>query len=167
VRFLVDASLSPSVVGSLNGAGHDAVHVGYVLPLNAPGDVVFDAAVEQGRVIVTADTDFGEILARWDGVAIAAAVLVLITAVLRAISFETPDLRPWVRWALLAIMAGATVYASAWTGPVARQLRRQLPGFDDLPAGAPARREFARLHAGARTAMTVAVAAGCAALFLS
>lgn len=64
MRFLVDASLSPSVVGSLNDAGHDAVHVGDVLPLDAPDGVVFDAAVEQQRVIVTADTDFGEILAR-------------------------------------------------------------------------------------------------------
>ena len=32
--------------------------------MNAPDDIVFDAAVEQQRVIVTADTDFGEILAR-------------------------------------------------------------------------------------------------------
>jgi predicted nuclease of predicted toxin-antitoxin system len=64
VRFLVDASLSPTVVGSLRDAGHDAVHVGDILPLTAPDDIVFDAAVEQQRVIVTADTDFGEILAR-------------------------------------------------------------------------------------------------------
>lgn len=114
-----------------------------------------------------AGTAFGEILARWDGVAIAATFLVLFTAFLRAVSYETPDARHWVRWALLLVMAAATLYASAWTGPVARQLRRQLPGFDDLPDGAPARREFAKLHAGARRAMTVAVAAGLAALFLS
>jgi len=114
-----------------------------------------------------AGTAFGEILARWDGVAIAAAVLVLVTALLRALNYETPDLRHWVRWSLLAVMAASIIYASAWTGPVARQLRRQLRGFDDLPEGAPARREFAKLHAGARTAMTVSVAAGCAALFLS
>lgn len=60
MRFLVDASLSPSVVSSLNDAGHDAVHVGDVLPRNAPDDVVFDAAVEQQFVTVTADTDVGE-----------------------------------------------------------------------------------------------------------
>ena len=114
-----------------------------------------------------AGTAFGEILARWDGVAIAAAILVLVTALLRALNYETPDLRHWVRWSLLAVMAASIIYASAWTGPVARQLRRQLRGFDDLPEGAPARREFAKLHAGARTAMTVSVAAGCAALFLS
>lgn len=47
MRFLVGASLSPSVVSSLNDEGHDAVHVGDVLPLNAPDDVVFDAAVER------------------------------------------------------------------------------------------------------------------------
>lgn len=38
--------------------------MGDVLPLNATDDVVFDMAVEQDRVIVTADTDFGEILAQ-------------------------------------------------------------------------------------------------------
>lgn len=114
-----------------------------------------------------AGTAFGEILARWDGLAIAAAMLVVATALLRAVNFETPDLRHWVRWGLLAVMVAATLYSSAWTGPVARQLRRQLPGFDDLPDGAPARREFAKLHRGARRAMSVAVAAGLAALLLS
>jgi predicted nuclease of predicted toxin-antitoxin system len=89
VRFLVDASLSPSVVGSLNDAGHDAVHVGHVLPLNAPDDVVFDAAVEQQRVIVTADTDFGEILARRQA-SIPSVVL-----------FRTPGGRPSARAQLL------------------------------------------------------------------
>lgn len=114
-----------------------------------------------------AGTAFGEILARWDGVAIGAAVLVGVMAFLRAVNFESPDLRHLLRWALLTIMFAATLYASAWTGPVARQLRRQQPGFDDLPDGSPARREFAKLHSAARRAMSVAVAAALAALFLS
>lgn len=89
MRFLVDASLSPSVVSSLNDAGHDAVHVGDVLPLNAPDDVVFDTAVEQQRVIVTADTDFGEILARRQ------------SSIPSVVLFRTPGGRPSARAQLL------------------------------------------------------------------
>jgi len=114
-----------------------------------------------------AGTAFGEILARWDQIAVLAVLLVCISAFLRAVNFETPDVRHWTRWALLAVMAGATLYGSAWAGPVARQLRRQLPAFDDLPDAAPARREFARLHSAARRAMTLAVFAGLAALLVS
>lgn len=114
-----------------------------------------------------AGTAFGEILARWDQLAVLSVFLVALTAFLRAVNFETPDARHWVRWALLVVMGAATLYASAWAGPVARQLRTQLPAFDDLPDGAPPRREFARLHAGARRAMSLAVIAGLAALFVS
>lgn len=114
-----------------------------------------------------AGTAFGEILARWDQIAVLAVLLVVLTAFLRAVNFETPDVRHWTRWTLLAVMAGATLYGSAWAGPVARQLRRQLPAFDDLPDAAPARREFARLHSAARRAMTLAVFAGLAALLVS
>jgi hypothetical protein len=114
-----------------------------------------------------AGTAFGEVLARWDRLAIPSVLLVAVTAFLRAVNFETPDARHWVRWALLALMCGATLYASAWAGPVARQLRAQLPAFDDLPERAPARLEFAKLHSGARRAMTLAVLAGVAALFAS
>ena len=114
-----------------------------------------------------AGTAFGEILARWDQVAVLSVFVVALTAFLRAVNFETPDARHWLRWALLAVMGTATLYASAWAGPVARQLRGQFPAFDDLPDGAPSRREFAKLHAGARRAMTLAIIAGLAALFIS
>ncbi len=114
-----------------------------------------------------AGTAFGAVLARWDQLAVVSVLLVALTTFLRAVNFETPDARHWVRWALLAAMSVATLYASAWSGPVARQLRTQVPAFDDLPDGAPARREFARLHAGARRAMTLAITAGLAALFVS
>lgn len=114
-----------------------------------------------------AGTAFGEILARWDPLAVLAVLVVWLTAFLRAANFESPDTEHWIRWALLAVMGAATLYASAWAGPIARQLRRELSAFDDLPEGAPARREFAKLHAGARRAMSLAIIAGIAALFLS
>lgn len=63
MRFLVDASMSPVVVQELREAGHEAVHVGEVLQLNAPDDVILDHAAEVARIVVAADTDFGDLLA--------------------------------------------------------------------------------------------------------
>ena len=145
-------------------------HLGLAVIVGGGLALGFAAAPALFRAIPSrslAGSAFGEILARWDQVAVIAVVLVAVTAFLRAVNFETPDARHWVRWALLLVMGFATLYASAWAGPVARQLRRQLPAFDDLPDGASPRREFARLHSGARRGMTVAVFAGLAALFVS
>ena len=64
MRFLVDASLSPVVVQALTDGGHEAVHVVDVLRLDAPDEAIFDLAAHERRVIVAADTDFGEIVAR-------------------------------------------------------------------------------------------------------
>lgn len=64
MRFLIDASLSPAVVQLLNDAGHQAVHVGETLRLDASDAEVVDLAAADERVIVSADTDFGAILAR-------------------------------------------------------------------------------------------------------
>lgn len=64
MRFLVDASLSPIVVQALADGGHEAVHVGEVLRLDAADEEIFNLAAREHRVIVAADTDFGEIVAR-------------------------------------------------------------------------------------------------------
>ena len=63
MRFLVDASMSPVVVQALRTAGHDAVHLGEVLRLNAPDADILEQAAGEHRVVVAADTDFGELLA--------------------------------------------------------------------------------------------------------
>jgi len=63
MRFLVDASMSPVVVRELREAGHDAVHVGEALRLDAPDVDILEHAARDGRVIVAADTDFGDLLA--------------------------------------------------------------------------------------------------------
>jgi hypothetical protein len=63
MRFLVDASMSPVVVRELREAGHDAVHVGEALRLDAPDADILEHAARDGRVIVAADTDFGDLLA--------------------------------------------------------------------------------------------------------
>lgn len=64
MRFLVDASLSPAVAVLLTEAGHDTVHVRDALGLKAPDLEILEHAAAEGRVIVAADTDFGELLAR-------------------------------------------------------------------------------------------------------
>lgn len=67
MRFLIDASMSPVVVQELRRAGHDAVHVGEVLRLDAPDADILEYAARDARVLVAADTDFGDLLAARQG----------------------------------------------------------------------------------------------------
>lgn len=63
-EFLVDASLSFRVAEALQKAGHDAVHVRDALTVDAPDTAIFHHAANDDRIVVAADTDFGELLAR-------------------------------------------------------------------------------------------------------
>jgi uncharacterized membrane protein len=113
---------------------------------------------------------FGAILGRYDGLAILCVMLIVITSVLKATAFEVvglPETRLIFRWIALLVLCGATLYSSAWANPVARALRAQTPGWDDLRDDAPTRREFQSLHRSSRRAMTVATLAGIVAMFLS
>lgn len=63
MKLLVDESVQHALVGVLNDAGHDAVHVLDLDMQGAPDEDVLSAAADEGRTLITADTDFGTLLA--------------------------------------------------------------------------------------------------------
>jgi predicted nuclease of predicted toxin-antitoxin system len=63
VRFLIDNALSVVLSRDLCRQGHDSVHVRDHGLQNATDEVIFAAAQAEDRVIVSADTDFGTLLA--------------------------------------------------------------------------------------------------------
>lgn len=75
MRLLIDANLSPKVAVALAKAGLESVHVGDVGLLTAPDKAILGYAAVHGLVIVSADSDFGELLAASRGTVRPSAVL--------------------------------------------------------------------------------------------
>jgi predicted nuclease of predicted toxin-antitoxin system len=63
VRLLIDEALSWRVAEALREAEHDAVHTGDLGLISAPDPVILQRALDEDRVLVSADTDFAMLLA--------------------------------------------------------------------------------------------------------
>jgi len=63
MRFLADMGVSHRTVAWLRDAGHDAVHLRDQGLQRLPNGEIFAKGVAEGRVILTFDLDFGEIVA--------------------------------------------------------------------------------------------------------
>ncbi len=67
MKFLADMGISPRVVSALRERGHEAIHLQEQgLGKMPDGDILAKARVE-GRVLLTHDLDFGELLAASGG----------------------------------------------------------------------------------------------------
>lgn len=64
MRLLLDQNLSPLLVEELAARGNDVIHV-RSLGMSTSSDLaILEAAARNARVVVSADTDFGDLLAR-------------------------------------------------------------------------------------------------------
>ena len=62
MKLLVDNALSPRVAEQLGDAGHDATHVRDIGMASASDQEILEHARSEGHVVVTADTDFPQLL---------------------------------------------------------------------------------------------------------
>jgi predicted nuclease of predicted toxin-antitoxin system len=62
-KFLIDNALSPIFSKQLKDYGHNVIHVREINMHKCSDEEIFDFAQKEERIIVSADTDFGTIIA--------------------------------------------------------------------------------------------------------
>jgi predicted nuclease of predicted toxin-antitoxin system len=60
----VDSAVSPLLAHELRRVGHDAVHAVHYGLVSSADEIVLLRAATEGRIVITSDTDFGELLAQ-------------------------------------------------------------------------------------------------------
>lgn len=63
MKFLIDANLGRKFTNLIKQAGHDSVFAKDLLPLSRDDEILSEAEKE-GRIIITNDKDFGELVFR-------------------------------------------------------------------------------------------------------
>ena len=69
MKFLADMGISPKTVSFLNSLAHDAVHLKDQGLQRAFDSFILEKALNEGRVLLTHDLDFAELLAASGGTA--------------------------------------------------------------------------------------------------
>ncbi|MBV6401494.1 MAG: hypothetical protein CNIPEHKO_01796 [Anaerolineales bacterium] len=64
MKFLIDMPASPELIPWLQEKGHEAIHVKDVNLATATDSTIMAQAVDEERIVITADLDFGTLLAQ-------------------------------------------------------------------------------------------------------
>lgn len=124
MKFLADMGVSRRVVEWLQNNGFDAVHLRELKLQRLADEQVFQRAANEGRIILTFDLDFGEILALSDGRVVS---VILFRLKNTTTPFVIQRLEVVLQHAGQALMAGAIVVVED-----ARYRIRRLPISDEL-----------------------------------
>ena len=121
MRFLIDMNLSPVWAGFLVSDGHEARHWSAVGLVDSPDEVILDWAAANNWTIMTADLDFGAIVARQR----------LMAPCVVQIRMENTDPAVVADWVLSSIRsAEASLKAGSILTIGARRALMRLPHFD-------------------------------------
>ena len=63
LRFLLDMGISSRIAPWLKNQGHEAIHLNDENLFQLPDKAILEKAVREDRIILTADMDFGQLLA--------------------------------------------------------------------------------------------------------